>query len=134
MIDEDYNEFIDLLNTVHAKVAESFINIAKYDYLPRCVWDFDSNFVYVNEDFASCFGYTSSEMSGQPFTKFIYHEDLNKSMDVYTHNTMNEGVTIIRDFSNRYVHKDGSIITVLWLKGFNDFNNRIGSGQIKIIA
>ena len=125
--------FLDFINSTHKKIADAFINLAKYDAMPRCVWDFDENFVFVNEKFASCFGYTQEEMKGKPFTNFIFKEDIGKSIEIYTRNTNKDSITVMEGFTNRYVHKDGSIVTVLWLKGFNDFENRIGSGQIEII-
>ena len=128
----DYENFIGLLQSVHSRVASCFINIAKYDAMPRCVWDWEARFLFVNEKFAKCFGYTASEMNGRPFSDFIYHEDMNKSMDEYTRNLENEKITMIEGFSNRYVCKDGSIVTVLW-HGYNDFENHLGSGQIEII-
>lgn len=129
---KDYNDFIDTLNSVHSRVAASFINLAKYDAFPRCIWDWDAHFIFVNEKFANCFGYTSSDMNGRPFSDFIYPEDMGKSMDEYTRNIENENINMISGFTNRYVCKDGSIVTVLW-HGYNDFENHLGSGQIEII-
>lgn len=131
---EILNEFIDLLSATHKKVANIFINMTRFDAMPRCVWDFNSNFIYVNEDFAESFGYTPEEMKDQPFSKFIYSDDIDKSMEEYRRNLDDENITVIQNFTNRFVHKDGSILNVLWVKGFNDFENKLGSGQIRIIS
>ena len=125
-------DFIEKIESDRKKVANSFMNITKYDMLPRCVWDFEETFLYVNGKFAQCFGYTSADMKGKPFSDFIYHEDINKSMEEYTRNQADGNITMIEGFTNRYVCKDGSIVKVLW-HGFNDFENHIGSGQIEII-
>lgn len=127
------SDFLENISNQHKKVAQAFINITKYDMLPRCVWDFEETFIYVNEKFAKCFGYTQDEMNGHKFKEFILPEDYGKSIDEYTRNQDKNNVTMIAGFTNRYFHKDGSIVTVLWLKGFNDFENHIGSGQIEII-
>jgi PAS domain-containing protein len=132
MTETDYKEFIEVLNTVHSKVATAVINLTKYDYMPRCIWDWDAKFIFVNEKFANCFGYTASEMNGKPFSDFIYPEDLHKSMDEYTRNIQGHNISMIAGFMNRYVCKDGSIVNVLWY-GYNDFENYLGSGQIEIM-
>lgn len=133
MIEEkDALEFIEALKNQHKKVADIFINFTKYDATPRCIWDWDGCFLYVNEKFANCFGYTASEMNGKPFGDFIYPEDMDKSMEEYTRNQADGNIRMIEGFTNRYVCKDGSIVTVRW-HGYNDFENHLGSGQIEII-
>jgi len=125
-------DFIEKIESDRKKVANSFMNITKYDMLPRCVWDFEETFLYVNGKFAQCFGYTQDEMNGHKFKEFILPEDYGKSIEEYTRNLENENITMIAGFTNRYVCKDGSIVTVLW-HGYNDFENHLGSGQIEII-
>lgn len=132
MSDNIVSQFIDKIESDKRKVANTFMNLAKYDMLPRCVWDWDANFIYVNEKFAQCFGYTASEMKGKPFSDFIHPEDVDKSMDEYTRNQADNNVTMIEGFTNRYICKDGSVVTVRW-HGYNDFENLLGSGQIEII-
>lgn len=128
------HEFIETIKNEKKLVLDSLRNIVSTDALPRCVWDFNETFVLVNDAFAECFGYTRAEMEGHKFTEFIIEDDIEKSIEEYTRNQEYEYITIIDGFENRYKHKDGSIIHVKWLKGFNDFKNKIGSGQIKTTA
>ena len=130
---EDFiKDFLDHVNELKIGVVSAIKNMTKYDALPRCVWDFNAHFVYVNDLFAACFGYTPTEMNGKPFSDFILSDDLDKSMDEYVKNIDNQNVVVIDGFENRYRHKDGSIVNVKWIRGFNDFENKIGSGQIAI--
>ena len=130
-MEEDFiKEFVEHIEQLKIGAVSAIKNMAKYDALPRCVWDFNAHFVYVNDLFAECFGYTQEEMNGKPFSDFILPEDINKSMDEYERNQATNNVTMIEGFTNRYKHKNGSIVNVTCIKGFNDFENKIGSGQI----
>tara|TARA_R110000868_G_C10950556_1_gene767761 strand:- start:726 stop:1142 length:417 start_codon:yes stop_codon:yes gene_type:complete len=133
MQDKDENiihEFIATIKAENQRVIDTCRNMAKFDTLPRAIWDFSENFIYVNELFASKLGYSQEEMNGKPFVDFIYEDDINKSLEAYT--THLDTVTVIEGFTNRYKHKDGRIMFVKWLKFFNDFDNKIGSGQVEI--
>jgi PAS domain S-box-containing protein len=112
-------------------VSKLLRNVCDFDLMPRMVWDFDGNILYVNESFARLLGYEQSEMIGKPFQPFIHPDSLEASLNVYFENIGN-GRSLMVDFDNSYIHKDGSEVKLRWLRGWNDEDLKMGSGQVKL--
>ncbi|MGJ8674851.1 MAG: diguanylate cyclase domain-containing protein [Pseudoalteromonas sp.] len=76
-----------------------------------CVVDKSGNIVFVSKAFEDIFGYTPSEVMDEPVKKFVFHEDKEK-----TANTVDNILSgkELRSFENRWIHKTGRIIDVLW--------------------
>lgn len=104
--------------------------ICDFDHLPRVIWDYEGNLIYVNKKFAKALGYTFSEMIGKPFANFVVEEDLENSINELEQNI--EYGKIMNQFVNKYYKKDRSIAELTWLIAFNDSELQIGSGQVII--
>lgn len=76
-----------------------------------CVVDKSGHIVFVSRAFEDIFGYPASEVINEPVAKFVVHEDRDKTAS--TVNKILSG-TEQPSFENRWVHKSGHIINVLW--------------------
>ncbi|WP_339919646.1 PAS domain S-box protein [uncultured Flavobacterium sp.] len=76
-----------------------------------CCFDEEGRFVSVNAASEYIWGYKSHELIGKKYMDFVFHEDAEKTINAAAIIRSGEPVTI---FENRYVHKDGSIVPVLW--------------------
>ncbi|WP_165932691.1 PAS domain S-box protein [Flavobacterium cellulosilyticum] len=76
-----------------------------------CTIDSDGRFVDVNAASLEIWGYTPQELKGTKFLDLVFKEDLEKSVkeDV----SLRDGVET-EFFENRYLHKNGSIVSNLW--------------------
>jgi diguanylate cyclase (GGDEF)-like protein/PAS domain S-box-containing protein len=75
------------------------------------VVDLDDRIVFVTDACEALLGYRADELMGTPITDYVHPDDLEATrasivrvMDGQPHN----------DFCNRYVHKDGTIVYILW--------------------
>ena len=124
------NQVSKILTDYENRIAAIFINITKYDVMPRIVYDSLGRILYANDLFLSIIGYELHEVAGVSMTKFIYEEDIVHSS--YTLNkNMNtpEGLDVLDGYYNRYVRKDGTVAFIHWIRCYNDKINHIGSGQ-----
>ncbi|MGO4912965.1 PAS domain-containing sensor histidine kinase [Leeuwenhoekiella sp. W20_SRS_FM14] len=76
-----------------------------------CVAGFDGFFKKVNPAFINTLGYTETELFSKPILEFIFEEDRaltrNKRKNLL-HSTL------LTQFENRYVHKNGSTVWLSW--------------------
>ncbi|MTI64561.1 sensor domain-containing diguanylate cyclase [Methylophaga sp.] len=75
------------------------------------VVDQDDQIVYVSDACEALLGYRADELTGTPITDYVHPDDLEATrasivrvMNGQPHN----------DFCNRYIHRDGTIVYVLW--------------------
>jgi PAS domain S-box-containing protein len=76
-----------------------------------CVIDITGVFRYVSASSSQLFGYSPEEMTDASFLNFIHPEDINGTIQFFA-NCIPDCVT--SHFENRYLHKDGSPISVTW--------------------
>jgi diguanylate cyclase (GGDEF)-like protein/PAS domain S-box-containing protein len=76
-----------------------------------CVVDKSGHIVFVSSAFEYIFGYKAAEVINEPIAKFVVHDDREKTAS--TVNKILSG-TEQRSFENRWTHKSGQIINVLW--------------------
>ncbi len=76
-----------------------------------CIAGMDGYFKYVNPAWEKTLGYTREELLSKPFLDFIYPDDHLSNDDEVE--KLNRGEQTL-DFENRYLHKDGSILTISW--------------------
>jgi diguanylate cyclase (GGDEF)-like protein/PAS domain S-box-containing protein len=76
-----------------------------------CVVDKSGHIVFVSSAFEDIFGYSVSEVINEPVAKFVVHDDKEKTVSVV--DKILSG-TAQRSFENRWLHKSGHIINVLW--------------------
>lgn len=94
--------------------------IMKHSLDVICTIDGEGRFVSVSEASEHVWGYPPEELVGRPFMDFVYSEDQAKT------EKMAEGIMEgkeIRDFDNRYVHKEGDIIPMRWSSTWSASNN-----------
>lgn len=76
-----------------------------------CVVDKSGHIVFVSRAFEDIFGYAPEEVINEPVKRFVFHEDTER-----TANTVNSILSgkEQRSFENRWIHKTGHIVDVLW--------------------
>ena len=76
-----------------------------------CTIDGNGNFADVNAASLRIWGYTPQELKGTPFIDLVFKEDQEKT--VKENSNIKHG-SETNFFENRYVHKNGSIVSNLW--------------------
>jgi PAS domain S-box-containing protein len=76
-----------------------------------CVFDEEGNFLHVSQASNRIWGYAPEELMGQSFTKLVYPEDLEKTIAIAGELSFQH---TIQDFENRYVHRDGRLVPMMW--------------------
>ena len=76
-----------------------------------CIARTDGFFEYVSPSFERVLGYTREDLLSRPFIDFIHPDDRVKN-DAEVE-TLADGEAST-DFENRYVHRDGSVLTFSW--------------------
>lgn len=76
-----------------------------------CVVDRNGRFVFVSAAFERIFGYAPAEVIGKSMIDFVFPDDHGKTLR--TVDTLLAG-EIKPHFENRWLHKDGRVIDVLW--------------------
>lgn len=76
-----------------------------------CTVDAEGRFVEVSQKSIPAWGYEPEEMQGEYLFNFVYEEDLEKTRKA--HRKIVSG-TEMNNFENRYVHKNGSLIPLIW--------------------
>ena len=89
-----------LLSNIDLNSADMICSVSEDDY-----------FLHVSAASEKVLGYTPTELVGKRFFDFLYIEDLEKTIN--TANQVMDG-NQINSFENRYVRKDGSLVTLSW--------------------
>ncbi|WP_164674883.1 PAS domain S-box protein [Anditalea andensis] len=76
-----------------------------------CTIDSDGLFVEMSAASESILGYKPEELTGKPFLDFVYPED-KEMTSMESKQIINGDFT--STFENRYIHKNGSIVYILW--------------------
>jgi len=76
-----------------------------------CTLDGQGVYVHVNRHVERMWGYTPEEVVGRTYLDLVHPDDHAKTMDVA--DQLASGVPI-NTFMNRYLHKDGSEVPVMW--------------------
>ncbi len=93
------------------KTFHTLNNIMSLSLDVICTMDNQGVFTNVNAAVYNLLGYQPEEIIGKPFLEFIYPDDITKTLEI--ENELRAGKSI-SNFENRYIHKDGRIIDVLW--------------------
>lgn len=75
------------------------------------VVDCDNQIVFVGDACEALLGYRADELTGTLITDYMHPDDLAVTLDSIVR--IMSGQTY-SDFHNRYIHKDGSIVHILW--------------------
>jgi len=82
-----------------------------------CSVNKDGCFIEINKACKSIWGYDSTELIGKPFLNLVLEDDVEETKKVAAQ--LNNGIEI-KNFENRYVRKDGSIVSMLWSAKWNE--------------
>lgn len=76
-----------------------------------CSFDKEGRFVHVNSVSERIWGYKPQELLGKKYMDFVFYDDAENTIKAEIDIINGEPVTM---FENRYIHKNGSIIPMLW--------------------
>ncbi|TBR12503.1 MAG: diguanylate cyclase [Lysobacter sp.] len=76
-----------------------------------CVVDAGGTLLYVNDAFEGLLGYTRDEFIGRCIFELVHPDDREETLDQARRVTAGEAQ---RHFRNRYLHKDGHSVDLLW--------------------
>lgn len=76
-----------------------------------CSIDESGCFVHVSRACEATWGYTADELAGRSYLELVHPDDVDRSRH-FAAEVMSGHST--RDFGNRYIHKDGSVVHLLW--------------------
>jgi diguanylate cyclase (GGDEF)-like protein/PAS domain S-box-containing protein len=75
------------------------------------VVDGDNQIVFVSDACETLLGYRADELTGTPITDYMHPDDLDETRASITRVMSGQSH---HDYHNRYIHKDGSIVHILW--------------------
>lgn len=88
------------------------------------VVDMDDEIVYVSDACEALLGYRADELTGTPITDYVHPDDLGATRASIDRVTSGQPHN---DFCNRYIHRNGTIVYVLWSARFSEEDGvRIG--------
>lgn len=76
-----------------------------------CVVNAQGRFVFVSAASEQLFGYTPDEMVGRNMLDMVHPDDRETTLAMATRVQAGE---LVRGFENRYLHRDGHVVHVLW--------------------
>ncbi|KAA2219520.1 PAS domain S-box protein [Maribacter flavus] len=82
-----------------------------------CTIDRNGTFLSVNNASKNIWGYCPSELIGRNYMDFVYEKDRQKT-EISSKATFSGKETL--NFENRYVHKNGSLVSVLWSANWDE--------------
>lgn len=91
--------------------AQANRNMLEYSQDVICSIDEAGRFIDVNPACLKVWGYTPEELKGFAFEKLIHPDDIERTNE--TARSIISGVAV-KDFENRYLCKDGSVVDMLW--------------------
>lgn len=107
----------DITNDVNAKkVFDKTLadrqRILDYSLDVICEFDQYGIFIQVSKACKESLGYEVEELIGKGFINFIAEDDKNLSIKAWE--ILKAGGAVKRNFENRYIKKDGSIVSLIW--------------------
>ncbi len=82
-----------------------------------CTVDVDGRFVSINPACQQLWGYSQEELIGRQYIDLVVTEDVPKTNEVAARIIAGEKTA---DFENRYLHKDGSQVHVMWAASWSE--------------
>ena len=82
-----------------------------------CSIDLEGRFVDINPASFRLWGYRPEELIGKSFMDYVYPADRSRTAAQQTKITSGESTTT---FENRYVHKNGSLVDVVWTSHWSE--------------
>jgi diguanylate cyclase (GGDEF)-like protein/PAS domain S-box-containing protein len=97
-------------------------NMLDYSRDVICLIDDEGRFVEVSPACQRMWGYSPEELRGRAFQELLHPDDVARTTEI-ARNIVN-GISV-RDFENRYLHKDGTVVDMLWLAHWSDVEKSI---------
>lgn len=82
-----------------------------------CTGDEHGNFLTTNAACELILGYTPEEFIGKNFSEFVFQDDCNKSIEAQKEVVSGTEVKVLQ---NTMIHKDGSLVYMLWSARFDE--------------
>ena len=82
-----------------------------------CMVDSEGRFVYVNAAITEILGYTPQELVGRQIADFMHPDDRERTLRSAARVMQGE---VQRHFENRYVHRDGHAVDLMWSARWSD--------------
>lgn len=98
-------------NLQQLKIKETISNSLKFSKDVFCTIDSEGKFESVSDTSYKVWGYTSEEMIGKHYKEYIIEEDPTSTIEAVLSPKNSIELNL---FENKYRHKNGSIIDVLW--------------------
>lgn len=87
----------------------------------QVITSIDGNIIQINNASKTILGYEENELIGISFLELVYPQDRDKTINEMKKLSNGENVYF---FENRYIHKDGSIVTLIW-SATSDSDNKL---------
>lgn len=87
-----------------------------------CIADMGCNFKMVNPSFSELLGYSTEELTSRPYMDFIHSDDKEKTSREVEINRIGKATP---KFENRYIKKNGEIVTLQWMRSIDKKNELI---------
>lgn len=82
-----------------------------------CSFDEEGRFVHINCVSEYIWGYKPQELIGRKYIDFVFHGDVENTLNTAIDSRNDISVTM---FENRYIHKNGNIVPMLWSSIWDD--------------
>lgn len=105
---------------VNTETKKRFIDLKKmmnFSLDVNCTIDEQGKFVHISAASESLWGYKPEELIGTDYMDLIFHGDIEKTKKADADIKSGLPETM---FKNRYIHKDGSILPLLWSAKWDD--------------
>lgn len=89
---------------IHEKILKSSLDVI-------CTVNLEGLLVNVSPASEEIWGYTPQELCGKPYIDLVFEEDVDTTLK--TANAIMDGI-FATNFENRYIHKDGTLVHMLW--------------------
>jgi PAS domain S-box-containing protein len=87
-----------------------------------CVVDAGGRFIKISNASTSSWGYNPDELTGRRFIDLVHQEDHERTQEAMKEVLM--GISHL-NFRNRYIRKDGSVISMLWSSNWDSKSKKI---------
>ncbi|MFL5729692.1 MAG: PAS domain S-box protein [Cytophagaceae bacterium] len=95
-------------------------NIWNFSLDVICVIDQEERFIQVSRASENIWGYTSDELIGKSYMELIHPDD--KDITIKQSLLVKQGISTLH-FENRYLHKDGHIVYMMWSAYWSEENH-----------
>ena len=93
------------------QTAQANRNMLEYSQDVICSIDGAGRFINVSQACQLVWGYSAHELEGRPYQELLHPDDVAKTIQVATDIV---GGVAVKDFENRYLCKNGSVVDMLW--------------------